>query len=74
MSEVKFEFGDCENEDTDWDEAWDVCIREAPVLIIIQLFIQVVSAIYFTLIYYKRGSPVGFYRSLKSKNDENCDD
>lgn len=55
ISEVKFENDDCVNDDTEPDEAYDVCIKEAPILIIVQLFIQIFLAAYFTLIYVKRG-------------------
>ena len=55
MSEVKFEMDDCKNDDVDSDEAYDICIREGPVISIIQLFIQVMVACYFSVIYYNRG-------------------
>jgi len=34
-SEVDFDYGDCNNDDTDYDEAYDVCIRSGPVISII---------------------------------------
>jgi len=35
VSNVKFEMGDCSNDDTEPDEAYDVCVREGPVLAIV---------------------------------------
>ena len=55
QSEVKFEMDDCNNDDTDADEALDVCIKSGPVLSIVQLFLQLFLAAYFTLVYMKRG-------------------
>ena len=57
LSEVKFERGDCENDDLDPDEQADVCITTGPILMIVQLFLQIMLAVYFSTIYYKRGSP-----------------
>ena len=37
FAEVKFEMGSCDNDDTDADEKYDVCISLGPVLAIIQL-------------------------------------
>ena len=57
MSEVKFDMGECENEDMDTTDQLDVCISVGPVLMFIQLLLQIVLAVYFTIIYYKRGDP-----------------
>ena len=54
-SEVDFDYGDCNNDDTDYDEAYDVCIRSGPVISILQLFFQAILGAYFTLVYCKRG-------------------
>lgn len=35
VSEVEFEVSDCSNDDTEWDEALDVCIRSGPVMSIV---------------------------------------
>jgi len=55
MSKVKFEQGDCDNEDIDADEKLDVCIKSGPIVTIFQLILQVIFAIYFSIIYYMRG-------------------
>lgn len=55
ISEVDYDSGDCVNDDFDPDEQLDICIREGPVLIIVQLFLQIGAAAHFTLIYFRRG-------------------
>ena len=55
LSEVKFEMDDCNNDDTASDEAYDVCIKIGPVLSLVQLFLQILLAVYFTAVYGKRG-------------------
>lgn len=54
ISKVKFERGDCENVDVEPDERLDICIKSGPIIIIVQLILMVVFAIYFTFIYYNR--------------------
>jgi hypothetical protein len=56
VGEVKFEMGSCDNDDTDADEKYDVCISLGPVLAIIQLIVQMVAAVWYTLVYHKRGA------------------
>ena len=56
ISEAKFKRGGCDNDDTDPDEAYDVCTREGPALAIAQLVLQIGAAIHFSIIYYKRGT------------------
>ena len=55
VSEVKFEMGDCSNDDTEADEAFDVCIKSGPVISLVQLFLQIFLAAYFSLVYFRRG-------------------
>jgi len=56
ISKARFRRGGCDNDDTDADEAYDVCSREGPIMAIVQLIIQIGAAVHFSLMYFKRGS------------------
>lgn len=56
MSRIKFKYDDCSNDDTDPDERYDVCIRAGPIISIIQLVVQMIAAIYLSIVYMKRGA------------------
>ena len=54
-SKVKFQVGDCENDDVDSDERLDVCITVGPLLMIVQVLLMNLNAVYFSYLYSKRG-------------------
>ena len=49
--------GHCENDELDADEKADICVTTGPVLIVVQLLMQIFLAVYFSFIYFKRGTP-----------------
>ena len=67
-SEVKFEMGDCDNGTVDKDEQMDVCIKTGPILMIVELFMLISLAGYFSFIYYRRGESSGGMTSPKASS------
>jgi len=72
MSEVEFKMDDCENDELAADEKADICVTSGPVISVVQLLIQIFLAVYFSLIYYKRGTPDtrGAHVAVASSHDK----
>jgi hypothetical protein len=53
ISEARFD-GSCDNDDIEAGDRLDLCATDGPILAIVQVIVQLIAALWFTLVYFRR--------------------